>query len=279
MALEDLSGKQAVLVTSDLVGLPAAVSRNIAARVEKNHHVARNQLLLSTSHTHGGSVVGKMLGIMYPMNTQQWADVDAYASELEDKIVNLVGASLHSLRPARLSFGHGKASFAMNRRERTSEGIVIGINKDGPVDHGVPVLRVDDLDGNLRAGVFGYACDNTTAGSFMQFHADYAGFAQAWLEKHHPSATALFMAGCGGDANPCPRGTIELARRNGEELATSVEEVLSRKLPPVRAPMKAAYEEFPVAFATPPDPQQLQAQLQSEDVNHFFAQCPQAQRP
>ena len=37
--------------------------------------------------------------------------MDAYTSELEDKIVNLVGASLKSLRPSRLSFGHGEAGF------------------------------------------------------------------------------------------------------------------------------------------------------------------------
>ena len=149
----------------------------IAERAEKQFHLRRDQLVLSSSHTHCGPVIGKMLGTMYPMNPQQWADVDAYTSELEDKIVKLVGASLKSLRPAHLSFGHGEASFAMNRRGRTNEGMVIGVNKEGPVDHDVPVLRVDDQQGKLRAVVFGYACHNTTARDFLQFHGDYAGFA------------------------------------------------------------------------------------------------------
>jgi hypothetical protein len=117
---------------------------SIAERVEKQYHLTRNQLLLSSSHTHGGPVIDKMLGLMYPMNSQQWADVDAYTSELEDKIVKLVGASLKSLHPARLSFGHGETNFAMNRRGRTNEGMVAGVNKAGPVDHDVPVLRVND---------------------------------------------------------------------------------------------------------------------------------------
>jgi hypothetical protein len=268
LALEDHAGKRAVLVTSDLLGLPAVVSHNIAERVEKKHHLTRDQLLLSSSHTHGGPVVNSMLGLMYPMNSQQWADVEAYTGELEDKIVKLVGASLKSLRPARLSFGHGEAGFVMNRRGRTNEGVVIGVNKEGPVDRDVPVLRVDDPQGKLRAVVFGYACHNTTARDLLQFNADYAGFAQGWLQDHHPGATALFLSGCGGDANPYPRGTIELARQHGEELAASVEKVLARDLPPVRAPLKTAYEEFPVAFATPPGREELQAQLQSKDVYH-----------
>jgi hypothetical protein len=268
MALEDHSGKRAVLVTSDLLGFPAAVSRNIAERVEKENRLERARLLLSSSHTHGGPVVDKMLRLMYPMNSQQWADVETYTSELEDKIVKLVGAALKSLRPARLSFGHGEARFAMNRRARTNEEIVIGVNKEGPVDRDVPVLRVEDKHGKLRAVVFGYACHNTTARDFMQFHGDYAGFAQAWLESHHPGAKALFVAGCGGDANPYPRGTLELARQHGEELAAAVEKVLVRELPSVHGPLKTAYEEFPVTFAAPPGREELQAQLKSKDVYH-----------
>jgi len=266
LALEDDTGKRAVLVTSDLLGFPAAVSHNIAERVAKKYHLTRNQLLLSSSHTHGGPVIGKMLGMMYPMNSQQWADVDAYTSELEDRIVKLVGASLKSPRPARLSLGHGEAGFAMNRRSRTDEGMIIGVNKEGPVDHDVPVLRVDDPHGKLRAVVFSYACHNTTARDFLQFHGDYAGYAEAWLQDRHPGATALFLSGCGGDANPYPRGTIELARQHGEELAASVDKVLARELPPVRGPLKTAYEEFPVAFATPPSRDELQAQLLSKDA-------------
>src|SRR5271157_4544517 len=135
LGLEDPAGKRAVLVTSDLLGFPAEVSHNIAGRVEKKHHLTRSQLLLSSSHTHAGPVIGKMLGLMYPMNPQQRADVDAYTSELEDKIVKLVGASLKSLRPAHLSFGHGEAGFAMNRRQRVNQEMVIGVDKEGPVDH------------------------------------------------------------------------------------------------------------------------------------------------
>ena len=267
-ALEDHSGKRAVLVTSDLLGFPAAVSHDITSRVEKQYHLTRDQLLLSSSHTHGGPVLGKMLGLMYPMNSQQWADVEAYTSDLEDKIVKLVGAALKSLRPARLSFGHGEAGFAMNRRARTNEEIAIGVNKEGPVDHDVPVLRVDDKHGKLRAFVFGYACHNTAARDLMQLHGDYAGFAEACLENHHPGAMALFIAGCGGDANPFPRGTIELARQHGEELAGAVEKLLVRGLQSVSGPLKSAYEEFPVAFAMPPGREELQAQLENKDVYH-----------
>jgi neutral ceramidase len=268
LALEDHSGKRAVLVTTDLLGLPAVVSREIAERAEKRYHLGRDRLLLSSSHTHGGPVLDGMLKIAYSMNAQQSADVEAYTGELKDKIVNLVGAALKALKPAQLSLSHGEAGFGMNRRAVTNEQRVIGVNPKGPVDHDVPVLRVEDQHGRLRAVIFGYACHNTTARDFLEFHGDYAGFAQAQLENHHPGAMALFIAGCGADANPYPRGTLELARQHGEELAAAVEKVLGGTFQPVRGPLTTAYEEFPVAFAPPPGREALQAQLQGGDAYH-----------
>ena len=120
------------------------------------------------------------------------------------------------LAPARLSVGHGAVGFAVNRREPTPEGVKIGVNPAGPVDHDVPVLKVTGKDGSLRAVLFGYACHNTTlGGDFYRIGGDYAGYAQAELEKAHPGATALFVMLCGGDQNPNPRGTLDLAVRHG----------------------------------------------------------------
>jgi len=47
-----------------------------------------------------------------------------------------------------------------------------------------------------------------------------------------------------------------------------VVKVLAGKLQPVHSPLKTAYEEFPVAFATPPGREELKAQLANQDVYH-----------
>lgn len=268
LALEDQYGARAVLVTTDLLGLPAAVSRNIAMRAGKQFNLARDRLLLSSSHTHCGPVVSGILKIAYPMNAEQEADVEAYTIGLEDKIVKLIGQSLKTLQPALLSFGHAEADFAVNRRVKTASGYANGVNKDGPVDHDVPILRIDDKRGKLKGLVFGYACHNTAAKAWQQFNGDYAGFAQARLEEQHPGATALFIAGCAGDANPQPRGTLDHARQHGDELAAAVEGTLSRPFAPFGGPLKTAYEEFPVAFGVLPSRDELQTQLQKGDAPH-----------
>jgi hypothetical protein len=91
----------------------------------------------------------------------------------------------------------------------------------------VPVLRVDDDRPGPLAIVFGYACHNTTLpAGFVQYHGDYAGVAQAAIEERHPGVTALFVAGCGADANPDPRGTLDLVQAHGAALADAVDRVL-----------------------------------------------------
>ena len=167
-----------------------------------------------------------------------------YGNRLVDALVEVVGAALADLRPATVAVGHGSAAFAANRRQPTDKGVVFGANAKGPVDHDVPVLLVTGADGKPRAVVFGYACHNTTFGSdYYQINGDYAGFAQIELEKALPGATAMFLAGCGGDQNPQPRIGHELAARHGKTLADEVRRVLTGKLQPVPPAIRTGYED------------------------------------
>ncbi|MBI3665221.1 MAG: neutral/alkaline non-lysosomal ceramidase N-terminal domain-containing protein [Acidobacteria bacterium] len=267
LALEDQSGRRAVLVTSDLLGFPADSARRVADRAQKDYHLPRDRLVLNSSHTHAGPVLSRTLSVAYDMNDADWAAVESYTRELDDKVVSVIGAALKDLKPAQLSFGHSEAGFAMNRRAKTEKGVVMTPNTAGPVDHDVPILRVEGKKGALRGIVFGYACHNTTlGGDFYQFNGDYAGFAQEWLERRHPDALALFVAGCGADANPNPRGTPELARQHGEELGTAVDKALAEKLAPIRGPLKSAWDQFPVAFAPSPGREEWEKRLQDPNI-------------
>jgi hypothetical protein len=152
----------------------------------------------------------------------------------------------------------------MNRRLPTEKGYQNSPYPDGPVDHDVPVLRVEGADGKLRAILFGYACHNTTL-SFYRWCGDYAGYAQQYLEEAHPGTTALFMMGCGGDQNPYPRGTLELAQQHGRSLATAVEAALLPKPEPVRGPLRVALEEVTLNFVPPSGRDELLKQKESRD--------------
>jgi hypothetical protein len=126
----------------------------------------------------------------------------------------------------------------------------IGVNREAPIDHSVPVLKVAGPDGKLRAVLFAYACHNTTmTGEFYELSGDYAGFAESKLEAEYPGATALFLELCGGDQNPYPRSTVALAEQHGEELAAAVQRVLGGELKRLTGPIRTAYVMTTLPFA------------------------------
>ena len=71
LVLEDASGKLAVLVTLDLIGLDRTVSQSVCESLMKRFELKRDQIALCTSHTHTGPVIGRNL---WPMH---YAVIDA----------------------------------------------------------------------------------------------------------------------------------------------------------------------------------------------------------
>src|SRR5262249_49277933 len=67
------------------------------------------------------------------------------------------------------------------------------------------------------------------------------------LEKRHADGTAMFLAGCGADANPMPRGTMELVDAHGTSLADAVDRVLNSQSP-IAATLHTAYGTVDLPF-------------------------------
>lgn len=250
LALQDDRGERVVIVTTDLLGLPREVSDAVAGELSWMTGLRRSQLVLNSSHTHAGPVVWSNLPVLFDFDAAEQTRVLQYAHTLVENLTTVAAQALTNLRPAVLTCGHGSASFAMNRRQSSTNGVRIGENPTGPVDHDVPVLKVTGTDGSLRAVLFGYACHNTTlGGDFYQVDGDYAGAAQREVERNHPGATALFMMLCGGDQNPRPRGTTNLVEQHGRALAAAVEGALAGTMKPVRPPLQSSHRVIQLDFA------------------------------
>ena len=242
LAVESSARRRMVIVTIDVVGIPGAVTEEVAMRARKQYGLERAQLVLNASHTHAGPMVWPNLRNLVALAPEEQRRVENYTRQFADALVKVIGAALTDLAPATISYGEGSVNFARNRRLRTDSGIKNAPNPDGPVDHGVPVLRIVDASGKVRAILFAYACHNTTLGAdIYSFSGDYAGYAALALEAGHSGATALFLQLCGADQNPYPRGTVELTRQHGEELAAEVGRVISGPMAPVEGPIRSAF--------------------------------------
>jgi len=253
MAIEG-SGGRVVIVSTDIIGLPLEVANQVAARARQRFGLERSRLVLNSSHTHTGPVIWDGLITMFDLPAEEQRKLREYAGRLAEDLESVIGEAIHNLAPAEITYGFGEAGFAVNRREPTPRGVRIGVNPAGPVDHEVPVIAVR-AGGQLRAVLFGYACHNTTlGGDFYELTGDYAGYAEARLEEQHPGATAMFLQLCGGDQNPNPRNTLELAQEHGAALAAEVERVLRGDLKPLSGTLRAAYTETRLPFTKQPRP-------------------------
>lgn len=272
LALEDAQGTRLVIVTFDLLGIPRPTRDWLEAQVRQRYKLGPEALLLSASHTHSGPVVREAQysiygNTVYGLAPEQIQQSNQYVENLQQKVLELIGQAMENLAPAKLGYTHARAGFAMNRRLPTKTGYRNSPNPDGPVDHDVPALRIDGPDGKLRAVLFGYACHNTTLSGY-EFCGDYAGFAQQYVQEAHPEAMAMFIAGCGADQNPYPRGgpqTIEYCKQHGRALANGVEVALTVQARPVSGPIHTAIDTAPLEFAQPPSREQLQEQTKSKD--------------
>jgi hypothetical protein len=214
LAVEDAAGSRLVIVTTDLVGITESMRQAVEQQVLDRFELPPAALLMNASHTHSGPEV-RIDRLRLEEREGAWIErAEQYVRETTDRIVAAIGQALAKLEPAMLSYTSARCGFAMNRRLVTASGVHGRPNPDGPVDHTVPVLRVDSVDGKkLRAVMFGYACHNTVLGLY-DLNGDYAGWAQHYLEEAHPNMTALFVIGCGGDQNPYPRrSSARCARR------------------------------------------------------------------
>jgi neutral ceramidase len=266
LAIEDRKGSRVVIVSTDLIGLPRSISDIVAVRVQKQYGIDRAHLVLNSSHTHTGPLIRRNLEMLFELGPDENQVVSDYSNKLTENLVAVVGASLKDLEPADLSFGNGRATFAINRRQSTPAGMKIGENPQGPGDPDVPILKITTPDGKLRAVLFGYGCHNTTlTGQFYKISGDYSGFAQIAIEKANPGATALFLMLCGADQNPYPRSKLELAEEHGATLAAEVNRVLAERLERVRGPVRPAFQIVELNFA-PKSREAFEARLSESNV-------------
>src|SRR5687767_4762053 len=239
LALSDSNGQRAVWITTDLIGLRGAVTEETLRRVVERTGLTRHQLLINSSHTHTGPAIAETDTSAYGIRDEAAANMRAYRRMLQDRIVEVVEQALARMEPVELSYGTGVVPFVMNRREFTRDrGVILGVNPRGVADRTMPLLKIATADGKTRAVVFGAATHNTTlTGDEYRITGDYAGFAQEYVQKQLPGVQAMFVLGFAGDANPYPRGTLDLARQHGETLGKEVMRVLETKLVPVRGPL------------------------------------------
>jgi hypothetical protein len=254
MALAIGSDEQgaSLLVTVDNLGIPDAMTGELAARLQNRAGIARERLAIGSSHTHYAPHLPGLAPIIFgkPIPADMQARIDSYARTLLDKLEQVCLDALKDRRPSLLAWSQGSVDFAKNRR----------LPPGGPTDHALPMLRAVGLDGKVRAVVVNYACHCTTLDpKEYLISGDWAADAREAIEADQPGALALVLIGCGADSNPKDRPGREVARRHGRAIGDEVARLLKGRLIPINGPPSGKIARIKLPFDTLPTREELQA--------------------
>jgi len=262
-----------ILITVDLVGIPGHVTQKLQTHLAKKIGLNPAQLVICASHTHSGPEVGNLLNILQYRGEKAYSDsllsinelvhISHYVDLLTQKLEQVSIEAMKDRKPAHVAWGQGQALFAKNRR-----------TAGGPVDVALPIIRINEPSGKLRAVLVNYACHGTTlSGEVNKMHGDWMGEAQRQIEARHPGAIGMVAIGCGADANPQPRGTMENVEMHSKEIAENVEKLLtSAQLQPLTVPPVGKIKWVKLPFAhVPTVPELINLTQEDKTVKGYYA--------
>ncbi len=269
-----------VLITTELIGVPALLVEPLAERLKKKTGLERSHLAVCATHTHTGPAIDGVLlethfGTEVPQDQKE--RIKRYTVTLLDKLEQVALDALKNRQPSQLAWSEGTVGFAANRRQiRDGKWVGMKPNPKGSVDHALPVLTVTDEDGKIRAVFLNYACHCTTYGpKFNKIHGDWAGAAAQIIEEKNPGSVALIALGCGADANPMPRGAskgFEMVNRHAATLTDEVKRlVLDNKQTPLKSIPTCRLERIDLPLDHVPDRAELKKRLKGGKRAAFYA--------
>jgi hypothetical protein len=216
LVLADDNHKIAI-IDCDLIGLDLPLAAEIRQAVADRIETETSHVTVACTHTHNSpATVRTSLGGPHDLAPRpgEIESLDAYVAELVDKLAGLAAAADADRRPARAGAARGEAPVNINREQMMDDGrVFVGRNPDGVTDHGVDVLRVDDLEGRPIAVVCCFAAHPVVMGmdSFL-LGPDYPGVVRRIVDQT-VGGTCLFLTGAAGN-----QATIEFLQDDWDEV-------------------------------------------------------------
>jgi neutral ceramidase len=201
---------KAALIAADGSEFSSAFDDEMFMKIERETGIPQTNILISATNSHSGPT-NFYSGMDYTKSTLP--EVKTYSDGLKDKFIEAVKLAAKNLKPARIGTGRGECKMNVNRRAPLPPNGYpwLGKNPDGPCDHEVMVLRIDDANGNLMGAFVNWPCQAAVMGpSGNLLTGDWPGATALFLEKGFDNeAVVVVTAGASADIDPVfgPNGT------------------------------------------------------------------------
>ena len=272
-------GEEALLMGFDLLFFGRDDADRYKGAIGNRLDLAPRQILLNTSHTHSGPMVGT-----------SWAYADHglgvadrfYRDELEEAIVRAALEAREWAVDVTVWAGAGRTSLPVSRRKPDGRGGVrwAPYPEGEACDH-LPVCLFRDRDGQAVGLMFSVSCHPSTPSGF-EMSADYPGPAMDLLDQYLGAECSLFLQGTGGDAKACVigqgeawrSGTWEDVAEAGRMVADEVRQVLDAGLTEVEPGLHSALLEMQWPLQPVPGREELEdlaAEDQDDEIRRLWA--------
>lgn len=186
-----------------------------------------DHVIFTASHTHSGP---------YLLDEYPNGKTPDWELSVLDTIAEAIEEAAGSTFQAKLAIAHGSARIGHNRRFIRNDGTVkmLWTNPTKistyPVDPEVTIVRIDDMTGEPRGVLVGYACHPVVFGpDNLEYSADFPGaMARLVADRLKGDPVVAFIQGGCGDINPymdkrrLEEGAVALKDRVGAELGNEV---------------------------------------------------------
>ena len=199
----------AAIVTGDISKITRTFWEMTVPRIERETGIPADHILLSATHTHAGPTLGDEDVWDHPGQK-------AYTEWVADQVLEVTRRANAVLQPARIGVGRGSVNVNINRRARLANGgWWLGLNRDGPSDKTLHVLKVESTRGEMIALLTNYAMHAVVqGGDNLMISADFPGQVSRYLEEHYGrGVVAPWTSGAAGDQAPIYRMRDNYSRR------------------------------------------------------------------
>ena len=145
LALDDGAGGRAVIITTDLLGLPRSLTERAAVEIMKAHGLERGQILFTATGTHNAPLIKGLQPVLEPESGPEAKTIEQYAETLVHYLADAAGAAIGDLKPARVDFAWGGAGLKGKKSKEASSstgrdshgpGSGAGAEPEGRIDRG-----------------------------------------------------------------------------------------------------------------------------------------------
>lgn len=201
----------------------------IAERVAAATDIPAANVWVCATHTHSAPAFNLWKTPASPEGSPRFGLDRAWECAFPERIAATVIDAWEARRPARVAFGHSTAHIGANRRCPTAEGGIRLIPyDDGPADHAVTVMALQDAAGAPLAMLVNHACHGVVlTEDNLLYSGDWLGLCATMLEAEQGAGVALLAQGACGNIDPRRRGSFALAEAAAREVADAARAALA----------------------------------------------------